>query len=173
METETIDQQQLEKLAGVLKLPRIKKEALTFAKTANRQNLSHIDFLIPLLNMEWDEKRQRRTALRIREGHFPHCKTRDSFDFNKAPHLPEVLIRSLATCEYINNAEPVILLGEPGTGKTHLAIALGIAAAHPGFRVRFITVAELANLLMEARDARLLSNIVKRFAKPDVLILDE
>ena len=67
----------------------------------------------------------------------------------------------------------VVRIDKPGTGKTHLATALGIAAAHHGFKVRFITVAELANLLMEAKDARLLSSIVKRFVKPDVLILDE
>lgn len=88
-------------------------------------------------------------------------------------HLPEVLIRQLAQGDYIQKAEPIIFIGEPGTGKTHLACALGYAAAKQGINIRFTTTAQLVNLLVEAKDSRILSSITSRYARYKLLILDE
>jgi DNA replication protein DnaC len=85
-----------------------------------------------------------------KEAGFPIVKTLEGFDFGKAPHLPESLLRQLANGGYIEQAESVIFLGEPGTGKTHLATALGVAAAQQGRRVRFVTTGRLVTELVEA-----------------------
>jgi len=140
---------------------------------ATRQQQPHQQFLLDLLTQEYDARQQRRASRRIKEAKFPWVKTLDSFDFQRSPHLPQTLIKQLAQGDYIHNAEPVISIGEPGTGKTHLASALGYAAAGQGIAVRFITASQLINLLVEARDSRVLSNITQRFARYKLLILDE
>jgi DNA replication protein DnaC len=97
----------------------------------------------------------------------------ESFDFQRAPHLPEAQLRGLATGTYIVQAEPILFLGESGTGKTHLATALGMAAASQGHAVRFVSAAQLITELVEARDARELGRVVGRYSRVEVLILDE
>jgi DNA replication protein DnaC len=116
---------------------------------------------------------QKRLTRLVKEAKFPCVKTLDGFNFNRAAHLPETLIRELAQGKYISNAEPIILIGEPGTGKTHLACALGYAAAKSGVAVRFTTTAQRVNLLVEAKDNRILSVITARYARYKLLILDE
>ncbi len=140
---------------------------------AKRQQLSYEEFLVELLNAELETRSQRRCARRVKEAKFPSVKTLDSFSFNRCAHLPESLIRQLAQGDYIKEAQPIILIGEPGTGKTHLACALGYAAAKQGITVRFTTTAQLVNILVEARDSRVLSSITARFARYKLLILDE
>jgi DNA replication protein DnaC len=140
---------------------------------AQRQQVSYDKFLMELFNAELEMRAERRCARRVKEAKFPCVKTLDSFSFSRCPDLPQTLIRQLAQGEYIENAEPIILIGEPGTGKTHLASALGYAAAKQGVTVRFITTAQLVNLLVEARDSRVLSSITARFARYKLLILDE
>lgn len=115
----------------------------------------------------------RRATRRMREAGFPIVKTLEGFDFRRAPHLPESELRKLADGEYLDRAESVILIGEPGTGKTHLATALGVAAAEQGRRVRFVTTAQLVNELVEAKDSRELGRVVGRYSRIDLLILDE
>lgn len=168
-----IQAQLLNNLCGHLKLPSIRKKAISRSEDAFRQSQTHLDYLISLLEQEWQERQERSTQRRIKTAHFPWLKTLESFDFNKSPDIKESLVRTLATGQYIREAEPIIFLGEPGTGKTHLAIALGIQAATQGFNVRFVSAAELTNQLMEAKDARGLSKAVLRYAKPDLLIIDE
>jgi len=126
-----------------------------------------------LLEAEVEERDHRRAARRIKDAGFPIVKTLESFAFSRATHLPEALIRKLCDGDYIDRAESVILLGEPGTGKTHLATALGVAAAQQGRLVRFVTVGRLVNELVEARDARELSRLVGRYGRVDLLVLDE
>lgn len=100
-------------------------------------------------------------------------KTLEGFDFRRNADLPQALIRQLAHGGYIDAAEPVVLYGDPGTGKTHLATALGVAAARQGRSVRFTTAAALATELTEARDARELARVVGRYSRVELLIIDE
>jgi DNA replication protein DnaC len=156
-----------------LKLPTVGREAGRMAEEARRQGLSHTEYLEQLLVAEMREREERRAARRIREAAFPLIKTLQGFDFSRALHLPEARIRELATGSYIAKAEPVIFLGEPGTGKTHLATALGVAAAGEGRSVRFTTAGRLTTELVEAKDAHQLGRLVGRYARADLLILDE
>ena len=160
-------------LCRLLKTPSIARDAPRLAEEAGRQGVSHLEFLENLLQLEVDERMVRRAARRTKEAGFPLVKTLSGFDFSKNPSLPESRIRRLAAGDYIDNAECVIFVGDPGTGKTHLATALGVAAAEQGRRVRFTSASMLVNELVEARDAAQLSRVVGRYARVDLLILDE
>lgn len=163
----------LKVLCQALKLPAVAREAVSLAEAAERQGLSALAYLCQVLELEVNERAARRAARRIKEAGFPHPKTLESFSFQRAPDLPEAQLRRLAEGEYIDRTETIILMGEPGTGKTHLATALGMAAAHQGRAVRFITAGRLVMDLIEAKDARTLGRIVGRYSRIDLLILDE
>ena len=156
-----------------LKLPAVARDAARAATEAVRQGIDPLSYLVDMLETELRERRARRAQRRTREAGFPLVKTLESFDFSRAPHLPEVLLRRLCGGEYIERAEPVIFVGDPGTGKTHLASALGEAAARQGRRVRFTTTAGLVTELVEAQDAQELGRVVRRYSKVSLLILDE
>jgi len=156
-----------------LQLPTIGREASRLATEASRQQLSPLAYLAQVLALEVAEREERRAQRRIKAAGFPLPKTLESFDFQRAPHLPEALLRQLATGTYIAPAEPILLLGESGTGKTHLATALGMAAAQAGRAVRFLTAAQLVTELIEARTAHDLNRLVSRYTRIEVLIVDE
>jgi DNA replication protein DnaC len=119
-------------------------------------------------------RRERKAAeRRLKAAHFPTHTTLEGFDFVARPSINKMLLCELARCEYIDRRENVLFVGNRGTGKTHLAIALGVAACARGYRLRFHRLTELAMLLMEARDERSLLCLRARLAKLDVLILDE
>ena len=160
-------------LCRALKLPAVGRDATRLAREAVRQSVNPLAYVVDLLETELEERRTRRAQRRVKEANFPVAKTLEGFDFKRASHLPESLLRNLAEGSYIENAEPILFLGEPGTGKTHLAIALGFAAAQQGRKVRFTTAASLVTELIEAKDSRQLTSIVNRHARVDVLILDE
>jgi DNA replication protein DnaC len=160
-------------LCRELKLPAVARDAARQAAEATRQGTDPLAYLVELLETELAERRSRRAQRRTREAGFPVVKTLESFDFSRSPHLPEVLLRRLCGGEYIEQAEPVIFVGDPGTGKTHLACALGEAAARQGLRVRFTTAAGLVTELVEAQDAQDLGRVVRRYGKVSLLILDE
>lgn len=168
-----MNQNNLVLLCQQLQLSTVASRIDKACEQAQRQQLSYGEFFSQLLNAELETRSLRRCARRVKEAKFPSVKTLDSFSFNRCTHLPETLIRQLAQGDYIEKAEPIILIGEPGTGKTHLASALGYAAAKEGVSVRFTTTAQLVNLLVEARDTRVLSSITARFARYKLLILDE
>lgn len=163
----------IEDLCHQLRLPAMARDAERLATEGTRQGAVPLDYLISLLEIEIEERNDRRVDRRIKEAGFPIVKTLEGFDFTKAPHLPEARIRELATGTYLKNAEPILLLGDPGTGKTHLATALGIEAARKGHLVRFTTAGRLVTELTEARDARELGRVVARYERIDLLILDE
>lgn len=163
----------LGRLCRTLKLPAVARNAPRLASEANRQGIEPLSYLVQLLESEVDERFERRAARRIKEAGFPLVKTLEGFDFSRSPQLPQSRIRQLADGGYIEQAEPIILLGEPGTGKTHLATALGVAAARQGRAVRFASASRLVNELLEARDARELGRVVSRYGRVELLILDE
>jgi DNA replication protein DnaC len=160
-------------LCRELRLPAVADNAVRLAEQASRQQTAPLPFLVELLETELEERRQRRSGRRIKEAGFPRIKSFETFDFNRAPNLPEARLRRLADGGYIREAEPIIFLGEPGTGKTHLATALGVAAAQAGFSVRFASAAGLVTELVEAKDAHHLGRVVARYARTDLLVLDE
>jgi len=160
------------RLCRALHLPAVARNAPRLASEASRQGLEPLSYLVRLLESEVDERTERRAARRIKEAGFPSVKTLSGFDFRRS-EINEAQIRQLADGQYIERAETVLFLGEPGTGKTHLATALGVAAASKGCSVRFITAGRLVNELVEARDARELGRVVGRYSRVELLVLDE
>jgi DNA replication protein DnaC len=156
-----------------LHTPTIAARAKELADDATRSKQTFMAYLWALLEAELDDRAERRRQRRIREARFPRLKRLEDFRFQDAPQIPAATIHELATCGFIDRAENAILLGESGTGKSHLAIALGIAACMQSRRVRFVTTAGLVNELLEARDDRILSRVVARYARVELLILDE
>ncbi len=128
-------------------------------------------FLLRLSERELIERERRGTLRRIKTARFPAPKTMDDFDFEVAPSLNKKQVLELSKCEWIDKRENII--GNPGTGKTHLSIALGMAACQRGYNVRFFTAVNLVNSLMEARNERMLLSFRKRLAKASLLIVDE
>jgi DNA replication protein DnaC len=156
-----------------LRMPTIGTRAGQVAEEATRAKQTHLAYLWALLDAELDDRADRRRHRRIRGAKFPRLKTIDDFNFDDAPHIPAATIYELATCAFIDKAEPVILIGEPGTGKSHLATAIGVAACMQSRRVRFVTASSLVNELVEARDQRELSRVVARYARIELVVLDE
>ncbi len=156
-----------------LHLPTIKAEASRIADAAVRERLSHKAFLAEVLTAELDDRDSRRRLRRLHEAKFPRIKRLEDLDLRQLPGLPAATLAALSAGAWIDKGEPVVLLGDSGTGKTHLLIGLGVAAAEAGRRVRYVTTAALVNELVEAADAKQLSRVVGRYARLDLLLLDE
>ena len=156
-----------------LRLPTITAECEKLARQAASDNADHLTYLLQLCELELLERERKAAERRLKAAHFPSPKSLESFDFSARPSVNRLLIGELARCEYIDRRENVLFVGNPGTGKTHLAISLAMAACSKGYRVRFFRLTELATLLMEARDERGLLGLKGRLAKLDLLILDE
>jgi DNA replication protein DnaC len=155
-----------------LQLPRLRIEAEQLAQRAQREHLSYLAFLAEALAIEVDARDDKRRQRRITEAKFPRIKHLADFDHTNTQISPAT-ISTLATGRYMTQGDPIVLLGDSGTGKTHLLIALGIAACEQDKRVRYITCAHLVNELVEAADERRLSRLVRRYANLDLLLLDE
>jgi DNA replication protein DnaC len=156
-----------------LHMPTIAAQCARVAEQAVKEKQNHLSYLEALLEAEVEERDRNVVTRRIKDAHFPKVKTLDEFDFETASHLPAPLLRRLGEGEYIARTEPVIFLGETGTGKTHLATALAVAACQQRKRVRFTTAAELVNDLVEAQQQSELSRIVNRWARYDLVVVDE
>lgn len=156
-----------------IRIPTVASKAVRLADEAVRANQGHLAYLDALLEAELADRAERRRDRRIRDAKFPRLKRLEDFDFSDAPKIPAALIRELAGCSFVDRAETVIFVGEPGTGKSHLSIALGICACMQSRRTRFTTVASLANELVEAKDQRMLSKVIARYARYELLVLDE
>jgi len=156
-----------------LKLPAFAEHYSRVADEARRGHRTHADYLADLAHLEVTGRLERRIARRIKDARFPILKTLDAFDFNAQPEFDRSAVLELATGAYIDDRANAVLLGGVGTGKTHLAIALGIAACQQGRRVRFITAAELTTALVEAKAVDRLSRKLEYFARFELVILDE
>jgi len=126
-----------------------------------------------VLSAEVDDRAERRRQRRVHEAHFPRIKRLADFDVTASPTVDAATIAVLAQGAYLDKGEPVVLLGDSGTGKSHLLIGLGLAACEQGRSVRYATCAQLVNELVEAGDERRLSRIVARYGRIDLLLLDE
>jgi DNA replication protein DnaC len=156
-----------------LHLPTVRADATRLAEVAQRSQLGYLAFLAEVLSVEVDERARRRRQRRVHEAHFPRAKRLADFDLSAAPSVNPATIATLAGGAYLDAGEPLVLLGDSGTGKSHLLIGLGLAACEQGRRVRYATAAQLVNELAEAADERRLSRIVARYGRLDLLCLDE
>lgn len=156
-----------------LKLPTVAAEAARLADLAMRDRFTHRAYLAALLAAEVDERSSRRIARRIGEARFPRSKRLADFDCSVTPNVSPATLATLAAGAYLASGDPVVFLGDSGTGKTHLLIGLGIAACEAGRRVRYATTAALVNELVEAAAEHRLSRVVGHYARLDLLCLDE
>jgi DNA replication protein DnaC len=156
-----------------LKLPTMHSECEKIAARCARENMDHLSYLLQLCEQELLDRERRAADRRLKAAKFPNHKTLENFDFRARPSGNRPMITELTRCEYIDKRENVLLVGNPGTGKTHLATALGIEACSRGRRVRFWRVTELITQLMEAREERILTRMKGQLAKLELLILDE
>lgn len=163
----------LEHHLKALKLPTMLREYGKAATRCARENVDHAGYLLQLTEQELIERERRAAERRLKAAKFPSVKTLDSFDFTAQPSINKTLVVELMRCVYLDHRENILLVGSPGTGKTHLATALGVEACHRGKKVRFCRVTELITQMMEARDERTLTRIKGQLAKLDLLILDE
>jgi DNA replication protein DnaC len=156
-----------------LRLPTVAAQSERLAQEAERANQSHLNYLAELLGAELEERERHKIERRIKEARLPRMKTLEEFDFSAASHISVKQIHVLAEGSYLERAEPVILIGDSGTGKTHLASGLCLAACKQKKRARFVTAAGLINELVEAQQHNLLSRALQRWTRYDLIVLDE
>lgn len=163
----------LEHHLKTLKLPTFLSEYDKVARQCAAENVDHTRYLLRLAELELIERERRMVERRIKAAKFPAVKSLDSFDFKAISSLNKLLVTELARCEYVERKENIIALGPSGTGKSHIALGLGLAACQKGLKVRFITASAMVHELMEARDEQRLMRLQKQLATQHLLIIDE
>jgi len=156
-----------------LKMPTMHDECEKIAARCAKENIDHLGFLLQLCEQELIDREKRAADRRLKAAKFPNYKTLEVFKFEAQPTINRVLVSELMRGDYIEKRDSIILIGHPGTGKTHIATALGIAACGQSKKVRFHRVTELITQLMEAREERQLMRMKGQLAKLDLLVLDE
>jgi DNA replication protein DnaC len=156
-----------------LRLPTIAGQFGKLAEQAEREKQSHLQYLEALLAAEIEEREQNTIARRLREARLPKVKTLEEFDFSPVPQVSASQIRTLAEGGYIERAEPIVFLGDCGTGKTHLLTGLCVAACRQKRSVRFTTAAGLVNELVEAKQQIQLRRVIAKWARYELIAIDE
>ena len=156
-----------------LRLPAIGRHYQELARQAAQGNLPYEAFLLALVEIEAPQREENAHQKRLRMARFPVLKSLDQFDFTALPSLNKAPVLDLAQGSYLDKQENLILMGNSGTGKTHLATALGLLACLQGRKVRFFTAAGLINLLTEAQAGLRLSHLERSLSQMDLLIIDE
>lgn len=163
----------IENACRTLHLPTVRSRCEEIATAALREQLSYKAFLLELLEAECEHRDERRKIRRVREANFPRPKRIEDFNFTANPNVPAEVINTLTTPAWVFAGQPLCLIGDSGTGKSHLLIGLGTAIAEAGLKVRYTTTANLVNELSEAADERQLTRVLNRYSKVDLLCLDE
>ncbi|MCA1835086.1 MAG: IS21-like element helper ATPase IstB [Actinobacteria bacterium] len=157
----------------MLHLPTIRDRYDDIASTALREQLTYKEFLSELLECECADREERRKIRRVREANFPRPKRIEDFDFDANPGITPEVINTLTDPSWVTAGNPLCLIGDSGTGKSHLLIGIGTAIAEAGLKVRYTTTANLVNELAEAADERQLTKVLARYSRVDLLCLDE
>ena len=157
----------------LLHLPAVGWQCAGLAELAVKEKQSHLDYLEALLAAELEEREHRMVGRRLREARLPRMKTLDEFDFSQSPKVSAAEIRQLAEGGYIERAEPILFIGDCGTGKTHLMTGLCVAACRQKRRVRFTTTAGLVNELVEAKQQLQLRRVMARWSRYELIAIDE
>jgi DNA replication protein DnaC len=163
----------IEAHARELHLPAIRTRFRALASEATREQQTPLAYLAALLEAEVTERSERRERRRLIDARFPIVKRLEEFRFADNPNIPQATIAALAECSWIDDRESIIFIGASGTGKTMLATGLAVCACQQGRRVRFTTLAALANELQEAQSRRELARVVARYARTELVCLDE
>jgi len=163
----------LQEQCKLLRLPAVAAQCGRLAEQAVRERQTHLGYLEALLATELEEREKHTIERRIRDARLPRIKTLEEFDFSQSPKISPSQIQELAGGGYLERAEPVILIGEPGTGKTHLLTGLCLAACRQKRRVRFTTAAGLVNELVEAKHQLQLRRVLARWARYELIAIDE
>jgi DNA replication protein DnaC len=156
-----------------LRLPTMRAVIDEALQHAEREQLSYQGLLAELLLAEVDDRDRRSTLLRVKNAGFPREKFIEDFDYDQNPNITPATIHTLATADWVRRGDPLCLIGDSGTGKSHLLIGLGTAAAQKGFRVRYTLATRLVNELVEAADEMQLTRTINRYGRADLLIVDE
>ena len=156
-----------------LRLPTVLREYDKLARQCAADNVDHVRYLARLIELELIDRDARMIDRRIKAARFPALKSLESFDFDAIPALNKKLVLDLARSEFVDRRENIIALGPSGVGKTHVAIAIGLAACQHGIKTRFATAAALVHELIEARDDKRLLRLQKQLAGHELLIIDE
>jgi DNA replication protein DnaC len=156
-----------------LKLPTFLREYDKLARQCAADGVDHPRYLLRLAELELIERERRTVERRIKEARFPAVKSLDSFDFTAIPSLNKALVLELARSEYVSRRENIVAVGNSGTGKSHIALGLGLAACQKGLSVGFVTAAALVHELLEARDEKRLLRLQRQLAGYKLLIIDE
>jgi len=163
----------LEHYLKKLKLPTMLREYAQVATICHKDRSDYATLLLRLVERELLDREKRAAERRIKDANFPVIKTIDTYDFTAQPSINEQLVRELLRGEYIEKKENVLLIGNPGTGKTHLACALAFSACAQGRKVRFHTATDLVTQLVECREERRLQRLHKQLQRVDLLLIDE
>jgi DNA replication protein DnaC len=163
----------IDSVCRLLRLPTIRGQFGDLAEAAARDQQTYRGFLAELLMAECDDRARRRSERRIKAAVFPRDKSLRVFDFDANPHVDPAVIHTLAKCDWVKKGLPLCLIGDSGTGKSHLLIALGTEAAMARFRVRYVLATKLVNELVEAADEKVLAKTIARYGRVDLLCIDE
>jgi DNA replication protein DnaC len=172
-QTQALEHASIQQYCKAARLPAVAANFLSLAEQAAKENHGHTRYLEALLAIECEERDRRAIEGRVRDAQLPRLKTLEEFDFSQAPQIPAARIRELAEGGYIERKEPIVLIGECGTGKTHLATGLCLAACRQKRRVRFTTAAALVNELVEAKQNNQVRKMMMRWQKYELIALDE
>jgi DNA replication protein DnaC len=167
-----LQEQSIRQHCKMLRMPTIGGQFARLAEAASRAGQSHVGYLDALLTAEMEERESRAITRLLHEAKLPRMKTLDAFEFDRSG-VSAAQLRTLAEGDYVTKAEPILLVGEAGTGKTHVSTALGVAACRQRRRVRFLNAVDLVNQLEREKQHGKAGNMAGQLVQTDTVIIDE